>query len=71
MNVGQEISRSAQRFAERVAVIDVELGRQFTYAELDRRVNRLANALLALGHRAGADRFLQAGIGGLQAAHRG
>ncbi len=53
MNVGQEITRSARRFSDRVAIIDIELGRQFTYAELNARVNRLANALLDLGIRKG------------------
>ena len=53
MNVGQEIARSAKRFANRLAVIDVELKQQMTYAELNSRVNKLANALLASGIRKG------------------
>lgn len=53
MNFGQEITRSAQCFSESIAVIDVELKKKFTYAELNKRVNRLANALLDLGVREG------------------
>jgi acyl-CoA synthetase (AMP-forming)/AMP-acid ligase II len=53
MNVGQEVARSARRFAKRVAVIDVELKKQMTYAELNIRVNKLANALLDMGVRKG------------------
>ncbi len=53
MNVGQEVARSARRFANRLAVIDVELKRQMTYSELNARVNKLADALLARGIRKG------------------
>jgi long-chain acyl-CoA synthetase len=51
MNVGYFIARSAQYFPEKTAfVVD---GRARSYAELDRRINKLANALLALGLRKG------------------
>jgi len=51
MNAGYLISRSARYFPERTAfVID---GKDVTYKELNRRVNKLANALLSLGLKKG------------------
>jgi len=46
-NVGALASRACRMFAQRIAV--AEAARTITFAELDRRSNRLANALLALG----------------------
>ena len=47
MNQGRFIARSARYWGPRTAVIDGE--RTLTFRELDRRSNRLANALLGLG----------------------
>lgn len=41
------VRRGAARFAERTAVVVAD--REFTFAEVDERANRLANALLAMG----------------------
>lgn len=46
---GQGFLRNVRRFAERVAVIDPETGRQWTYSELNREANKLANALADIG----------------------
>ena len=49
------VRRGAARFADRTAVVVAD--REFTFAEVDERANRLANALLAMGlgrtHRVG------------------
>lgn len=45
--VGDIVTRSADVYPHRVAIIDGE--RQTTYAELDRQVNQLGSALLGLG----------------------
>lgn len=50
-NVGALVSRSARAFAQRVAVKTPT--RSLTYAELERRSNRLANALLGMGLQRG------------------
>jgi long-chain acyl-CoA synthetase len=47
MLIGDMLRRDARLFARKVGVIEGE--RQFTYQELNRRVNRLANALLKIG----------------------
>jgi acyl-CoA synthetase (AMP-forming)/AMP-acid ligase II len=47
MNVGIAIARTAKRWPENVAVFDGDRTR--TFAQLDERSNRLANALLARG----------------------
>ena len=44
MNIGIMVSRSARRFRDRVAVWDDR--REYSYLELDRRSNRVANYLL-------------------------
>lgn len=51
MHYGTFVSRHANRHPERVALVDG--GRTRTYAELDERTNRLANALRDKGLRAG------------------
>lgn len=51
MNVGYMLTRSAKAFPEREAL--VVGGRRLTYNELNQRVNRLANALLAQGLKKG------------------
>ncbi|HIF98652.1 MAG TPA: hypothetical protein EYQ54_16795, partial [Myxococcales bacterium] len=45
------LRRGVQTYAQKTAVVDGDL--RFTYAELGQRVNRLSNALLALGVKAG------------------
>ena len=51
MNAGYLITRSAHYFPERTAfVID---GQPISYADLNRRINKLANALLSLGLKKG------------------
>ena len=51
MNVGYMLTRSAKAFPDKEAlVVD---GRRLTYSELNERVNRLANALLAQGLKKG------------------
>ncbi len=45
--IGEVLSEAAARYPDKTAVI--EGARRFTYAELDRAANRLANALLAAG----------------------
>jgi acyl-CoA synthetase (AMP-forming)/AMP-acid ligase II len=53
MNVGLAVTRSARRYPERIAVFDDH--RTVTYAELERRSNRVANVLLgAYGLERGA-----------------
>lgn len=51
MNVGYLLTRSAYYFPERIAFV-IE-GQPITYHELNKRVNRLANALLSLGLQKG------------------
>lgn len=46
-NIGELVARCARTFASRVAIKSVT--RSITYAELERRSNRLANALLGAG----------------------
>ena len=50
-NVGALVARCARAYARRVAVRSVE--RSVSYAELEQRSNRLANALLGLGLQRG------------------
>src|SRR5262245_34324375 len=45
------LHRSARLYADKTAVIDGD--KRFTYAELQARVNRMSNALLALGVKKG------------------
>ena len=51
INVGDGLTRTAARLPDKLAVVDSE--RQWTYAELDQRVNRVANGLSARGYRRG------------------
>jgi acyl-CoA synthetase (AMP-forming)/AMP-acid ligase II len=48
VNVGDALTRTAGRLPDRVAVVDGD--RQWTYAELNTRVNRVANGLKARGY---------------------
>jgi fatty-acyl-CoA synthase len=47
--IGANFERTAARFGDREALVDVAAGRRWTYAELDADVNRLARGLLARG----------------------
>ena len=47
--IGANLERTAARFGDREALVDVAAGRRWTYAELDADVNRLARGLLARG----------------------
>ena len=47
--IGDNFDATAERFAEREALVDVAQGKRWTYAELRADVDRLARALLAIG----------------------
>jgi acyl-CoA synthetase (AMP-forming)/AMP-acid ligase II len=47
MNLGQQLKMNAKKFPDTVALCDAR--RRFTYPELNRRVNRLANGLMQMG----------------------
>jgi fatty-acyl-CoA synthase len=47
--IGENLDRTARRFASRVAMVDVPAGRRWTYAELAAEVDALALGLLAAG----------------------
>ena len=50
MNLAQDcLEKSAARIPNRPAVIDYETAETLTYAELNKKVNRLANGLLSMG----------------------
>ncbi|MCW2596941.1 MAG: Long-chain-fatty-acid--CoA ligase, partial [Jatrophihabitans sp.] len=51
VNVGDALTRTAGRIPDAVAVVDG--GRSWTFAELNDRVNRVANALAARGYTRG------------------
>ena len=47
--IGADLERTVARHGEREALVECATGRRWTYAELDRDVDRLARALLAAG----------------------
>ncbi len=49
VNIGDHLARRAALSPNLEAVVEVERGRRFTYAELDERANRVANAFAELG----------------------
>src|SRR3954453_4431302 len=51
--IGDNFDATAERFADREALVDVAQGKRWTYAELRADVDRLARALLATGVRTG------------------
>jgi fatty-acyl-CoA synthase len=51
--IGANLERTVARFGDREALIDCPSGRRWTYAELDRDVDRVARGLLALGVQQG------------------
>ena len=51
MNLGFHLTRSAMWFSDRIALVDEKI--RLSYAELNKRVNCLANELLALGLKKG------------------
>jgi acyl-CoA synthetase (AMP-forming)/AMP-acid ligase II len=59
VNVGDSLTRTAARMPDQLAVVDGE--RRWTYAELNRRVNRVANGLAARGYRRGQALALASG----------
>jgi acyl-CoA synthetase (AMP-forming)/AMP-acid ligase II len=59
VNVGDSLTRSAARFADRPAVVDGN--RRLTYAELNAWVNRVANGLAGLGYTRGQALALASG----------
>jgi O-succinylbenzoate-CoA ligase len=52
-NLGSFLAKRAQLSPKLEAVVEVERGRRFSYAELDARANRIAHVLLAKGVRPG------------------
>jgi fatty-acyl-CoA synthase len=52
--IGENLARTVARFPDRSALVDVPSGRTWTYAELDRDVDRVGRGLLALGVEKGA-----------------
>ncbi|MBZ5526866.1 MAG: long-chain-fatty-acid--CoA ligase [Acidobacteriia bacterium] len=53
MNIGLTVSRNARRYPERVALVDANNDRSIKWKDLDRRVNRLAHAMIAKGLKKG------------------
>ena len=51
--IGDMLDRQAERFAERDALVNVETGERYTYAEFRDAVERVARGLMALGIRRG------------------
>ncbi|WP_323097385.1 AMP-binding protein [Intrasporangium sp. YIM S08009] len=51
--IGDNFDATVARFPDREALVDVNQGKRWTYAELQRDVDRLARALLAVGVRTG------------------
>ena len=51
--IGDALDRQAERFAERDALVNVETGERYTYAEFRDEVERVARGLMALGIRRG------------------
>jgi acyl-CoA synthetase (AMP-forming)/AMP-acid ligase II len=53
MNIGLHLVRAVKRYPDRIAILDYDSGKKFTYAQFNERVNRLANGLLGLGVKKG------------------
>ena len=51
--IGDVLDRQAERFADRDALVNVETGERYTYAEFRDEVERVARGLMALGIRRG------------------
>jgi fatty-acyl-CoA synthase len=51
--IGENLHRTALRFPGREAVVECASGRRWTYAELDRDVDRVARGLMAMGLQRG------------------
>src|SRR3954451_5243947 len=51
--IGDSFDATAERFADREALVDVAQGKRWTYADLRTDVDQLARALLAIGVRTG------------------
>ena len=52
IDIGYEIAKAAKRYKNKIAVVDGS--KQFTFAEINERANRLANGLLAMGIEKGS-----------------
>lgn len=53
INIGDTLTRRTRRMPDREALVETDSGRRFTYAQINRRTNRLANGLRATGVKAG------------------
>lgn len=53
MNIGTFLFRAAKQYSDRIAVVDYNTGKRFTYQQINERVNRVANGLLDLGLKKG------------------
>lgn len=53
MVVGSYLETAAIRFPEALAIVCADTGRRFTFAQMEERANRLANAIEGLGFRKG------------------
>ncbi len=53
LTIGGILKNHAMNYPRDLAVVDVEQGRRYTYEELNRRVNRVANSFLKMGMRKG------------------
>src|SRR4051812_22224933 len=51
--IGTSFARTAERYAEREALVEVATGRRWTWAELERDVEALARGLIAAGLQKG------------------
>jgi non-ribosomal peptide synthetase component E (peptide arylation enzyme) len=59
VNVGDSLTRTANRLPDKLAMVDGQCS--WTYAELNARVNRVANALVASGYARGDTLALASG----------
>jgi len=53
INIGDTLTRRTKRMPNREALVETDSGRRFTYAQINARTNRVANALIDLGVAAG------------------
>jgi len=53
LTIGQTLRQTASRFPDQVAIVFCHLGWRITWRELDREVDQIARALLAVGFRRG------------------
>ena len=66
INIGDTLTRRTKRMPNREALVETDSGRRFTYAQINARTNRLANALTGLrGESGGPYRHLTDERGGV------